>query len=310
MENQSYINKAVRKINSLLSASKGFSQISVLGRNFYTFYAATNENLAYFADLGVQDKNTLTVTGSGDHALNLAYFGAKSIETFDINELAIIAFDLKKNAILHLSRDEFLEFYTYPKFFNKKIYDKIYPYLNDVTKAVFDVVYENIKHYRDFELIVQELHLVNKNINRNNPYLSSEQAYMETRRRLQTLDGSLKHKVCPAHRLDKFFDPKDVVILSNILNYCMGQMYDNNSELNFNGQAKIEKFVKAIKNVLADEGLVSMVYTSYYFRYGEQKMKDYFKINGTFKNVQRPKDPLIYDQVFLAKKEDFPEFEK
>lgn len=93
---KSNIERAIEKTKNLLACRKGFKEFSTQGENnFYTFYAATNENLEYFADLNVEGRDALTVTGSGDHALNLAYFGAKTIASFDVNELAniYIAFD-------------------------------------------------------------------------------------------------------------------------------------------------------------------------------------------------------------------------
>ena len=110
-EDSSHISadRAISNIKNLVNNFNGDYR-SVTADNdadFYTFYSATNENLEYLSMLGIDGKDTLTVTGSGDQALNLAFFGASSIETFDINQLTFFALDLKMAALMHLSRSEF-----------------------------------------------------------------------------------------------------------------------------------------------------------------------------------------------------------
>ena len=152
------VKSAVSKINNLIFYNTGnfLSVKSNTDTNFYPFYAVTNENLGYFADLNIAGKDALTVTGSGDHALNLAFFGAKSVETFDINHLTFLAFDLKKNAILHLSRKEFIEFYSAP-LFRKDLYNKVAPFLKPQTRAVFDVIVSTRGIVIDFCMIMIEI---------------------------------------------------------------------------------------------------------------------------------------------------------
>ncbi len=48
-------------------------------------YLWTNENMYLYDDEDLSDKKILTVTSSGDHALNAVLNGAKKIDSFDIN---------------------------------------------------------------------------------------------------------------------------------------------------------------------------------------------------------------------------------
>ena len=92
----------------------------------FSVYLATNENCYYFPKMtSFEEKDVLSVTGSGDQALNAVFFGAKSVETFDINQLAFLFYDLKEAALLHLSREEFLDFYDEKNLFPRQLYDKV-----------------------------------------------------------------------------------------------------------------------------------------------------------------------------------------
>lgn len=48
-------------------------------------YLWTNENMYLYDNEDLKDKKVLTVTSSGDHALNAILNGAKNIDSFDIN---------------------------------------------------------------------------------------------------------------------------------------------------------------------------------------------------------------------------------
>lgn len=65
--------------------------------------------------------DVLTVAGSGDHYLNAILMGAKNIDVFDINKLAILYLKLKRAAVLALTKDEYYDFLTKDakKFFNE-----------------------------------------------------------------------------------------------------------------------------------------------------------------------------------------------
>lgn len=208
---------------------------------------------------------------------------------------------------MHLTRIEFIDFFSSPNFLDRAIYHKIYPYLNDVTKAVFNTFFEYIKSDYEFSHYVEELHLTSINLVRNNPYLSSEQAYLETRRRLKNL-ATIPSKVCPAHKIDKMFTPKDIIILSNVLQNYINKRYNN--DFNFVSQTEIDSFVRVLKNTLTEDGLVSLMYMLCGDDSNENEIREYFNIKGNLRQVKYKDWPWGYHQVFIAKKEDFPEFER
>jgi|GEM_PF-6101746 len=66
-------------------------------------YPFTNENLhAYLPLFDLQGKDVLTVVGSGDHPLNMALHGAKTVSCFDKNPATNDWFELKRKGILSL----------------------------------------------------------------------------------------------------------------------------------------------------------------------------------------------------------------
>ena len=317
-EEKSYINRAVNGVKDLFSrgGSKDFRRANPDSPDtYYTLYAATNENLAYLANLNVGDKDTLAVTGAGDHALNLAYFGAKSIETFDINKLANIAQDLKITALLHLSRNEFIDFYTTTNFFDRQIYHtKLRPYLNELTRAVFDTFLEYLRGFGGVSDYFEEFHKVDHNLLANNPYLSSEQAYRETQRRIRNLEKPINTLACSALEIASYVEPKDVIILSNVLRFCMEQAFKS-EKLSFASPKHVEEFVKALSSILTEDGIASLLYIFGEWHdqnnklIDEKALRDYFNVSGNILYVQDTLQPR-QNRVFLAKKEDFPTFER
>ena len=311
-EDSSHISadRAISNIKNLVNNFNGDYR-SVTADNdadFYTFYSATNENLEYLSMLGIDGKDTLTVTGSGDQALNLAFFGASSIETFDINQLTFFALDLKMAALMHLSRSEFISFYSMPNLFDKKLYQKLRPYISEITRVVFDTLLDSIDLAYNYYDCVEEPFYSGINITCNNPYLSSEQAYLETRKRMQSLKRPIVNRQCPVNKLDKVFGPKDVVLLSNILQYCLENDYKN-QDYNFDSEAKKRDFVRSLANVLKQDGIVSLLYI-YNPTYYDKMIEEGLKIKTQCLPVLDKVHKNEMHRVILAKKRDFPQFEK
>ena len=90
--------------------------IDSIDRNRYSqIYILTNENQEVLANPNfTNNKNILTVLGSGDQVLNLLLGNAKTITTFDKNILAKYYFDLKRALILTLDYQDYLNFF-FPK---------------------------------------------------------------------------------------------------------------------------------------------------------------------------------------------------
>lgn len=294
---------ALYRTQKLIQSAAGFTDTKS-DKEFSRAYLATNENLAYFADLGVEDKDTLTVTGSGDHALNLIFFGAKSVETFDINQLTFLAFDLKKAAILHLTRNEFIDLYSSP-ILKPKLYEKIREYLKPQTRQVFDMITSKPNEYPSacFEEVEDSAY----NIVVNNPYMCSKATYKQMQKRLQNLESPIINRHCPINKLDKIFAPKDVVILSNILSYSLRSAYANERN-NLNTEEKKRELIRSLKNVLKEDGIMSLFYMYSYVMSERAALNQDYKIKTQTMRVHSESSPRS-TFVLLSKKEDFPELE-
>ena len=98
------------------------SKLKFSTRSFiYTF---TNECIKdYLKFFDLKSKEILTVTGSGDHILNML-LDVDNIDTFDINLYAYYFYILKSYSLITLELDEYLDFFldkesNYSKRLNK-----------------------------------------------------------------------------------------------------------------------------------------------------------------------------------------------
>ena len=71
-------------------------------------YIISNEDQHWTTIVVPNAKRVLTVAGSGDQALFYKLAGAQYIDTFDINQNAVVIQDIKFAAIKHLNRDEYV----------------------------------------------------------------------------------------------------------------------------------------------------------------------------------------------------------
>ena len=276
IERESYIKKKIDTAKYIMQHKrKAFYRNSIddedILPNCYSFYIQTNENLNYYYQLpSMEGKDVLVPTASGDHALNAIYFGANSVETFDINEFAFLQYDLKETAIKCLSRRDFLKFYS-KELLHRDIYEKFSKYLQPDTKEFFDGIYdflESVPEMSDYihnfymdNLIYEWYDLKYHPFQQNNPYLQNEEAYYATRDKLEKLKKPVIHKLAPAHELDDYFDPKDVIIYSNILKCYFDRLYDKESyNIYKKNSTVVQKFLKSLAKVLKDEGYASIMY--------------------------------------------------
>lgn len=75
-------------------------------------YRFTNEKINEYQKYLENRKKVLTVTASGDHILNSVLAGTKEIDSYDISRFPRYFFELKKAAILSLSKEEYLQFFV------------------------------------------------------------------------------------------------------------------------------------------------------------------------------------------------------
>lgn len=227
----------------------------------YRFYVSTNENLHYFEQLtSFNNKDVLVPTASGDHALNAIFFGANSVETFDINSIAKYHSDLKTCAIQHLTRAEFLKFYSFHDLLDKNIYDKFKNHLEDETKFFFDEIFKFVDDYNEHKQYLNTLHPIVEertydmafDMIYNNPYLENDDTYKMLQHKLAKLKNPIKHTLCPADEITDNFDKKDIIIMSNIYSAYMQTKIRNNEN--------IKPYITEIPNLLKENGTASLNY--------------------------------------------------
>lgn len=96
-------------------------------KNFEQIYSFTTENIfGYMSYFDLFDKSLLTVGSSGDQAFNAVLQGCKDITIFDVCPFVKEYYYLKRSALETFSREEFLKFFCYKRFFinNKKAFNK------------------------------------------------------------------------------------------------------------------------------------------------------------------------------------------
>lgn len=213
------LDKDIEYLNKVLS----FKKVKDLYNNYFCWlYPFTNENISgYYSKLNFKDKNILTVTASGDHALNAFLLGANNIDSFDSNPLAKYYVELKIASIKSLSLEEFILFFYNKSSFkiskyylNKDIYLKVRNNLNGDYKTFWDYVFDN---YTPKELCKSFLFtddfLDLASLVKANMYLKEEN--------YKKLECILKNKKVTYHNtllqdiesIDKVFD---LIILSNV----------------------------------------------------------------------------------------------
>lgn len=178
------LNDDIKYLNDLLK----IKELKDVYKNYFCWlYPFTNENISgYYKMLNFKNKNVLTVTSSGDHALNAFLLGADTVDCFDINPLAKYYSELKNTAIKSITLEEFLLFF-YNKnniferkfYFNKNLYyKKIRQNLTGDYKIFWDYVFEKYtsKKIINSFLFTNDV-LSFKNLLKVNDYLNEDNYY-------------------------------------------------------------------------------------------------------------------------------------
>lgn len=192
-------------------------------------YLRTNENMnAYYSKMDFNDKKVLSVIGSSDHVFEAISRGASSVDGFDISIPAIMFFYLKEAAMKVLSYEEYITFFFLErKSFDKHVYGRIEPYLNEIAREFWNKIFD-IKEpkriissayvtepsyissvYKDFRIIADTLARASSYFAEENFYLLKEKL------KKARIDVYLSD----VRELDKIGDLYDNIILSNIIEY-------------------------------------------------------------------------------------------
>ena len=267
---------------------------------FKRFYPFTNENIKEMHNyLDFRDKDILTVCGSGDLILNMILWGAKRIDTFDINRDCIWYYELKKAGILGLERKEFIEFFCfedYPvpyqynkKAFSKKVYNKLVPFLKTEAKEYWDFHFGNIFNSglnirSNAKLFMKEPVGYKENI-KCNDYLNNDENYCLLREKIRNFDIKFYH--VNVTDLNRTLNIKyDYIFLSNISSY-MDLLFDKDTLIQF------RNLIVGLLPYLKDKGIIQIgylynyklpLYGPYYVENDWTYIHDVMLINSLFDN--------------------------
>ena len=218
-----------------------------LYQNYYCWiYPFTNENVKdCFKNIDLKNKNILTVTSSGDQALNLLLNTKENIDTFDSNPLSKYYVELKIAGIKTLSYEEFILFFynnmLFKKnyYFDKKIYfNKIRKELKDDYLKFWDHLFNNysIKTINKSYLFTTD-YLILKKLIYVNDYMKEDNYYKLKETLLNKTINYYDLNINSLNKLDKKYD---IIYLSNIID-SFSNDYDKSFKSLNNNLNKISK---------------------------------------------------------------------
>lgn len=227
-----------------------------INEKFRQLYSFTTENLSgYYPLINFNNKNVLTVNGSGDHLINAYVFGAKDVTCFDINPFSKYFTELKLKALSDLSMDEFLNFLliNVKKPLDYNVYKQLRKDLSDECKLFFDKQYllnnNNGKLLRNSGLFNNKYDNKVSKI-KNNPYLQSEELFNDAKK--SKMNSWIN---CDIRDLsDLISEDFDVILLSNIADYAK-LIYNNNYLVKFR-----DEIINPLMNHLNPDGMIAIAY--------------------------------------------------
>ena len=250
------MNDIVEKVDSILKKDKSLS--NEFGE-FSKVYLMTTENIkGYLEKWFLEDKDVLTVAGSGDQMLNAYLLGAKNVTCFDINPLAFCQVKLKKAAVCTLNYEEYLEFFLSnpADIFRRDYFDKIASELDKETLELFNYLYSNYSNKEIFKKIYYRFPPNIDNMKRLNSYLEREN-YEKLASILRDKEITFIHSDVTSLR-DNLHDKYDFILLSNI-NDSIGNIWENEPLKNY------KRLIHSLSKKLNNYGIIQVGYIYDYY---------------------------------------------
>ena len=180
---------------------------------FHTFdkmYPFTTENISgYIDNFDLEGKSLLTVGSSCDQIYNASLKGCKDITILDICPYTEDYFHLKTSALEELDYDDFFKFLCHRGYYsilfdnfnalNKKSFEKIKESLKSKSPESFEFWNTILSEYKGSR-VRQRCFMLDEDsmyaIKQYNPYLHSEQAYLQAREsikdtKVQIIEGDI-----------------------------------------------------------------------------------------------------------------------
>lgn len=190
-------------------------------------YKTTNENIYAYQKYLNNKESIMTVTASGDQALNSILGGSKELDCFDISVFPKYYLELKIAAVKTLTREEYINYFfndeSYYDDLSENIYEKIRKNLDKKTLVFFDSLYNFFDGYEIYNsnLFSSEPFSIQSQIERN-PYLNR---YNELKNKINDIhinyhEGNI-YKIINNQK-SKY----DIINLSSIIYYGKNTFFD------------------------------------------------------------------------------------
>ena len=252
--------------------------------NFTKLYPFTTENIAgYLPFFDLKNKSVLTVGSSCDQALNAIYKGCKEITIIDISYFTKEYFDLKKSAILNMSKEEYLDFLNLLKktkygIINPQVFQK-----ESFQKLRDDLQKESMDSYRFWKTLLDEFPsmTVRRNlfipdedglevIQKKNAYLKSDEDFQQLKENIKKITPVILRRDIRKNTLRKKYD---IIFLSNILDYLKKE--------------EAEEVISNYKEKLSEDGKFLLYYLYQTTTKEEKKeIKDLYDKTGILKELK------------------------
>lgn len=267
------------------------SKLTFQDRSFiYTF---TNENVKeYLKNCSLQDKDILTVVGSGDHILNML-LSTTYLDAFDINLYAYYFYVLKKYALAALELDEYLEFFLDKEVsYNLKVFNKIKQSWHDELeiKEFFDELFKH-PYLKHTSLFVNNKWTDREKLISQNEYLE-EQNYYQLKKTILEKSVHFIHSNLTKIELNQSYD---FIFISNITDY-LNNMFQKTPLRSY----KKMLYQRIIPYLKENGQLISYLYDGKIVGYLKSEVSEVLKYGFTEKEVEKDR-VLIYTKGGLWK---------
>ena len=261
----------MEKINEIEIVSKLIDgkEYNNYGKIFYS----SSENLdEIFNVIDVKDKNVLTIMGSSDQYFYAYYYGARNVDSFDINKFSKYYYYLRLWGINYL--DEF-----YPDLSNHK-------YIYSLLKLVKCNSEDEEEAYSFWNNYIRYIFPFD---NENFFYVGSNILRDIDINKLKNVINGKSNNFYHTNIKDKFTDSKyDVIMLSNMLEFCSDYLYLTRDNL-YNLLS--DNGIVVCSNILTDGFMENRVFSSVFYKnsLGDYKNKNLFGIEFPLGYVYKKK---------------------
>ncbi|MCM1053090.1 MAG: DUF3419 family protein [Ruminococcus sp.] len=273
INNRDEIEKAIDSAKTLIYGRNENSSMFEGYTRIYPFNTEDSSSVFKIQEDKIRNKDTLTVTGSGDALLDLFMYGASTVTCFDINGLAKFYALLKFSFVkAGMSYHEFETFFLGKDtvILSKKIYDKYSSFLDRNLKRFWDSIYEYL-NANNVNLVNSEHNLfykiydffgtANKSYHNNCSYFGNGENYTK-------LQEILKNKTLNDINFvdSSLFDLSEKLVgkkygyayLSNILDFT-DLYFDSKNELD--RKLAFKEFVlNNLTSIVEDNGTIDVGY--------------------------------------------------